>query len=320
MTSRVLSLSSPAWLAAGAVILLLCPLMLNEFGLYLASELLIWGLFAVSLDLLIGYTGLPSFGHAAFFGVPAYVFGIVLLRMDSFALAIGSAFVAVGLLALVIGFFATRTGGTGYIIVTLLASFALFTFVLVATGLTGGEDGLLIAKENSLSALPAWQAYLAIAAVFVVVFVLVRALVRSNFGLLLLAIKANERRVEALGYNVDRIKIQITIISGAVAGTAGILYALFARTLSADLVGPALSTEVVIWVLLGGLQTLVGPVLGAALFMSLKQILSATTWYPLLLGLVFIAMVLWAPRGMVSLAPAVKRLLSRHAKTGDTSS
>lgn len=104
----------------------------------------------------------------------------------------------------------------------------------------------------------------------------------------------------------------MTLASALIAGIAGVLYALLVRTLSADLVGPALSNEVVIWVLLGGLQTLFGPVLGAALFMSLKQILSTSTWYPLLLGLSFVAMVLWAPRGVVSLfrfrrrAPAVQ--------------
>lgn len=299
-------------LALLALVLLVVPLFLSRFGVYIATELLIWGLFAVSLDLLLGYTGLPSFGHAVFFGVPAYAFSIVLLRQDSFALAIVAALLAVVLLAVLVGYFALRTGGTGYIIVTLLASFAFFTFVLAATGLTGGEDGLLLPRNRSFAALPPKLAYAIVAVVAVACYLAARALVRSNFGLLLLAIKSNERRVEALGYDVNAVKLLVTLASALIAGIAGVLYALLVRTLSADLVGPALSTEVVIWVLLGGLQTLFGPVLGAALFMSLKQILSTSTWYPLLLGLSFVAMVLWAPRGVVSLfrfrrrAPAVQ--------------
>nr|ART90051.1 branched-chain amino acid transport system permease protein LivM [uncultured bacterium] len=284
------------------LLLLLIPFALGEFGLYVATELLIWGLFALSLDLLLGYAGLASFGHAVFFGVPAYVFGIILTRADSFPLAVMGAFAAVFAVALLIGYFATRTGGTGYIVVTLLASFALFTFALTATGITGGEDGLLIPRNRSFSAMPPKVAYLIVASVAVILFMLTRRLVRSNYGLLLLATKANERRVQALGYNVDRLKIQVTVVAAMVAATAGILYALLARTISAELVGPTLSTEVVIWVLLGGMQTLLGPVLGAALFMSIKQVLSTTTWYPLLLGLVFVAMVLWAPKGILGLA------------------
>lgn len=284
-----------------AAVLLVVPFALSRYGVYVATELLIWGLFAISLDLLIGYTGLPSFGHAVFFGVPAYAFGIVLVRQDSFALALGAALIAIFAIALLIGYFALRTGGTGYIIVTLLASFALFTFVLVATGMTGGEDGLLLPRGRSLSVFSPKVAYAIVAAIVVVCFLLARAVVRSNFGLLLLAIKANERRVEALGYNVNAAKLLVTLLSAFLAGVAGVLYALLVRTLSAELVGPALSTEAVIWVLLGGMQTLLGPVLGAALFMSLKQLLSATSWYPLLLGFTFIAMVLWVPRGLLSL-------------------
>jgi ABC-type branched-subunit amino acid transport system permease subunit len=142
-------------------------------------------------------------------------------------------------------------------------------------------------------------------------FLLARGLVRSNFGLLMLAIKSNERRVQAIGYNVDAIKVLVTLISAMMAGTAGMLYALLTRTLSAELVGPALSTEVVIWVLLGGVQTLVGAVIGTIAFISLKQALSDTNWYPMVLGLLFVAVVAWAPRGLVSLLPFRRRASSK---------
>lgn len=170
--------------------------------------------------------------------------------------------------------------------------------------MTGGEDGLSIPRVKSFSALSPREAYAIVAVVTLTMYLLARMLVRSSVGHLLLAIKGNEQRVQALGYNVDSAKLLVTLVSAFIAGTAGMLYVLLTRTLSAELVGPALSTEVVIWVLLGGVQTLFGPIVGAAAFMTLKQLLSATTWYPLLLGLVFIAIVLWAPKGLVSLMPA----------------
>jgi branched-chain amino acid transport system permease protein len=286
---------------------LLLPLGFGSFGLYVASELLIWGLFAASLNLLLGYTGLPSFGHAVFFGVPAYVFGIVLMQTHSLALACTAALIVVMVVALLVGYFSTRTGGTGYIIVTLLSSYAFFTFVQVATNWTGGEDGLYLPKSLSFAVISPWMAYLIIASVTLALFALMRWLVTSNYGLLLLAIRANEKRVATLGYDANRVKIQVTVLSGLIAGVAGVMYALLARTLSPAIVGPALSTEAVIWVLLGGLQTSLGPFLGAAVFMALKQVFSATEWHPLVLGLVFIGMVLWAPRGLMSLGSVFRR-------------
>lgn len=284
-----------------AALVMLAPLGLPPYYKYLATELIIWGLLAVSLDLLIGYTGLPSFGHAIFFGVPAYVFGIAAVRSDSLALALASAVAAIAVVSTVVGYFATRTGGVGYIIVTLLCSFAVFIVAFSWTALTGGENGLYVPEKYSLAALSPEMRYLVVAAIGVVVWALAARLVGSSYGLVLLGIKANERRMQAMGYNTERYKFQITVVSAAIAGLAGVLYALVVRTLSADLVGPELSTEVVIWVLLGGVQTLLGPVLGAALFISLKQILNNLTAYPLLLGLLFVAVVAWAPRGLISL-------------------
>jgi branched-chain amino acid transport system permease protein len=289
---------------------LLVPLFLPEYYRYLATELVIWGLLAISLDLLIGYTGLPSFGHAVFFGLPAYAFGVAATRGDSLALGIAAALAATAVGTSVVGYFATRTGGVGYIIVTLLASFALFIVALTWTGMTGGENGLYVPESFSMAGLSSAMRYLVVAAIGVTVFFLTLKLVRSGYGLVLQGIKANERRMEAMGYDTKWYKFQITVVSGAIAGLAGVLYAMVVRTLSADLVGPELSTEVVIWVLLGGVQTLLGPVFGAALFISLKQILNTLTAYPILLGLLFVAVVAWAPAGLIKLR------LPRRTSTG----
>ncbi len=291
---------------------MLAPFFLPDYYKYLATELIIWGLLAISLDLLIGYTGLPSFGHAVFFGVPAYVFGIVAARSDSLALALLSAVLGIAFIGCFVAYFATKTGGVGYIIVTLLGSFALFIVALTWTSMTGGENGLYVPEKHSLAALAPNVRYAIVAAVGLSILGAAAKLVSSGYGLVLLGIKANERRMQAMGYDTERYKFQITVVSAAIAGVAGVLYALVVRTLSADLVGPELSTEVVIWVLLGGIQTLVGPVVGAGLFISLKQILNTLTAYPILLGLLFVAVVAWAPTGLIKIGLGRALKAKRH--------
>ncbi|MBW7923441.1 MAG: branched-chain amino acid ABC transporter permease [Burkholderiaceae bacterium] len=286
-----------AALAAAA----LAPLWLPPYFVYLLTELVIWALVAISLDLLIGYSGLPSFGHAVFFGVPAYAFGIAATRSESFAIALASALLAIVAVSVLVGYLATRTGGVGYIVVTLLCSFAFFIGAFAWTALTGGENGLYVPAEMSMASLSAHARYLVVLGIGSLAGGFVWWLTKSPYGLVLLGIKANERRMQAMGYRTQKYKFQITVLAGAIAGIAGVLYALVVRTLSADLVGPELSTEAVIWVLLGGAQTLIGPVLGAALFISLKQILNNIPAYPILLGLLFVAVVVWAPSGLVKL-------------------
>ena len=306
--------SERRYLLVLAAIALLLPFVLPPYYKYLATELIIWGLLAISLDLLIGYTGLPSFGHAVFFGVPAYVFGIVAVRSDSFGLAVLSAIAAIATISALVGYFATRTGGVGYIIVTLLCSFAVFILTFVWTPLTGGENGLYIPEKFSTANWSPDVRYLLVATIGVAVWALASKLVGSGYGLVLRGIKANEQRMQAMGYDVQRAKFQITVVSGAIAGLAGVLYAVVVRTLSADLVGPELSTEIVIWVLLGGAQTLLGPIFGAALFISLKQILNTVTAYPILLGLLFISVVVWAPAGLLNLHRGRKSPAPVHAQ------
>lgn len=310
----VSALTRRPYLVVAAAIALCVPLALPTYYKYLATELLIWGLLAVSLDLLIGYTGLPSFGHAVFFGVPAYAFSIAATRLGSLPIALLAGLIAILVVSVLIGYFGTKTGGVGYIIVTLLCSYAVFIVALTWTAMTGGENGLYVPENLSLAVLPADARYAVVAAVAVVLFALAAKVVRSSYGLVLLAIKANEQRVQAMGYDTEKYKFQVTVLSGVIAGVAGLLYALFVRTVSADLVGPELSTEIVIWVLLGGVQTLIGPVLGAALFISLKEILNTLTSYPIILGLLFIAVVAWAPAGLIKL-PITRLLGARASRT-----
>lgn len=305
-----------AWLSFLAV-MLLCAFTLPDFYLYSATELIIWALLALSLDLLLGYTGLPSFGQAVFFGVPAYAFALVVTRGGSIALGLAAAVLALAAIALAVAYLATKTGGVGFIIVTLLSSFSAFLIAFTWTDLTGGENGLYVPRAASLGALPAVAQLGIVAAIGVTVWWGCQKLVRSGYGLALQGIKSNEQRLAALGYNTARAKFQITLISASIAGLAGLLYALVDRALSADLVGPELSTEIVIWVLLGGVQTLFGPMLGAVLFVTLKQLLNTFNSYPLVLGLLFVGVVTWAPAGLLSLR-LPHRSLRRPSADGST--
>ena len=307
--------------SSALVIALLLVLGLPHFYQYLAAELIIWALLALSLDLLIGYTGLPSFGQAVFFGVPAYAYALVVLHHGSIVLAVVTAVVALAVVAIAVAYLATATGGVGFIIVTLLASFSVFLIMLAWTSFTGGENGLYVPRAASLAPLPVAVQLIVVALIGIIVWWVCRKVVGSGYGLVLRGIKSNERRLQALGYDTERIKFQITLLSAGVAGIAGILFALVDRTLSVDLVGPELSTEVVIWVLLGGAQTLLGPMLGAALFVTLKQTLNTFDSYPLVLGILFIIVVTWAPSGLLSLRlpRGVWRwvLLAGRSKTGE---
>jgi branched-chain amino acid transport system permease protein len=307
--------------SSALVIALLLVLGLPHFYQYLAAELIIWALLALSLDLLIGYTGLPSFGQAVFFGVPAYAYALVVLHHGSIVLAVVTAVVALAVVAIAVAYLATATGGVGFIIVTLLASFSVFLIMLAWTSFTGGENGLYVPRAASLAPLPVAVQLIVVALIGIIVWWVCRKVVGSGYGLVLRGIKSNERRLQALGYDTERIKFQITLVSAGVAGIAGILFALVDRTLSVDLVGPELSTEVVIWVLLGGAQTLLGPMLGAALFVTLKQTLNTFNSYPLVLGILFIIVVTWAPSGLLSLRlpRGVWRwvLLAGRSKTGE---
>jgi branched-chain amino acid transport system permease protein len=289
------------------------PLWLASVGLYqyLALEIMIWMLFALGYNLLLGCAGLPSFGHGAFFGIGAYAFGLLQFRVvaDLWIDLAGAAVIAAAAGALVAAFISHRRG-IYYALLT-IAFGQVFWFVAIKWhSVTGGEDGLL-----NIRRLPAEFGFFAFDlagnvalfyfafAVFAVFVVALWRLVHSPFGRVLAAIRQNELRARFIGYNVWLYKWLAFTISAGVAGAAGALFALAQQSAYPNVMSLHSSGFVVMMVLIGGgLVSFWGPVLGAAFFILARDLLGAYTetwllWY----GLLFMAMVLWQPEGLAGL-------------------
>ena len=288
--------------AVVAVAVALFPLGAGNYPVKLLQEILIWGIFAMSLDLLMGYAGMVSFGHSAFFGVGGYVAALALSKSPGLTSALVLPAAAAGLAALVIGFFSIRVGGVYFIMLTLAFSQMFHAYTFQVSWL-GAEDGLVgISRPTvpglDLASLRGFHGYL-LALVVGIALVLWRV-VRSPFGHVLRGIHENEARMEALGYSVSRYKLLAFVIAGLVAGVAGSLYTQFNGSISPDAFFWKTSGEALLMVIIGGTGTLGGAMLGAAAFILLQSLVSTyTERWMLILGTTFILFVLFAPGGIV---------------------
>ena len=308
-------------LGTGLLFLLLLPLLASAMGdAYLVSffsRILIYALVAVSLDLILGYGGMVSLGHAAFFGVGAYVVGI--LASNSYegtlfylgSLAIGGtenalitlplAALVAGLFAAVIGLFSLRTKGIHFIMITLAFAQMLY-FFSISLERYGGDDGLSLYSRNQLPGLDLGDDvnfyYLCLGILLAFLFLSYR-LVQSRFGKVILGIRENERRMQALGFPTYRYKLACFTIAGAGAGLAGALIANQTEFVSPGLIHWTLSGEILVMVLLGGMGSLFGPVIGAVVLLLMEEVLSSMTeHWMVILGPFLIIVVLYAKRGI----------------------
>ena len=303
----------PLPMAITLLILLSTPLWLARAGLYqyLALEIMIWMLFALGYNLLLGYTGLPSFGHGAYFGIGAYAFGLLQQRVwpNLWFDLLGAVVVAAAFGALVAAFISHRRG-IYYALLT-IAFGQVFWFVSIKWhAVTGGEDGLL-----KIQRLPADFGFIAFdlksnealfyfcLGIFALAMLLLWRLIHSPLGRILTAIKQNEMRAAFVGYNVWVYKWLSFTISAAVAGLAGALFALAQQSAYPNVMSLHNSGFVVMMVLIGGgLVSFWGALIGAAFFILARDLLGAYTetwllWY----GLVFMAMVLFKPEGIAGM-------------------
>ena len=290
-----------AWLVLIAVLALL-PLS-GSYATGLAAEVLIFAIFAMSLDLLIGYTGLLSFGHAAFFGVAAYA--VVILGLNFgwsgwVGLLVG--IVVSAAVAAVIGFFAIRVSGIPFLMLTMAFAQLLFSLSIKWRTVTGGTDGLSGFQRPTLFGISldnrAVQFYV-VAVGFLLVLLFLRRLIASPLGSIFIGIRENEQRMRAAGYPVQRFKLVAFTLAGALAGVGGGLYALQNAYVSSDILHWSLSGDAIIMVILGGTGTIVGPAIGAAVFLLLKNVVSSHTEYWLLwVGIIFILCVMFLPQGI----------------------
>jgi branched-chain amino acid transport system permease protein len=298
------------WIGFGVVVglLAIAPLVLPEFWRRFVTEILIWGLLAMSSDILIGYTGMVSFGHSVFFGLGMYGAAAALLttRPPSLWLAIVYGLVGAAAVAIFVAYFATRLREIYFSITTLVFSQIFYVIIFTWTEVTGGENGLTF-RQPLLSLLGFSQQFTPVTlhwfvlAVVVVSYLILRRVTQSPFGMVLQAIRENEPRTRAIGYPVERYKIVAVMLSGIFAGLAGVLYAIQNRFAAPDFVFFLVSGEVVIFNVMGGVGTLAGPVAGAAFFLLLREGLSRffTEYYLIPVGIIFIAMVIFLPQGIL---------------------
>jgi branched-chain amino acid transport system permease protein len=307
--------------AALVLLLLIAPLFGSSFIVKTLTEVLIFGIFAMSLDLLLGYTGLVSFGHAAFFGVGAYAAGYLAKELSPNTLVVlPLALLVVAAAALVIGLFTVRVSGVYFLMLTLAFSQMIYALADRWTAVTGGSNGLASIPRPQISIGHATllfedanAGYLLVLACFLLSYAAMRAIVRSHFGHVLIGIRENEPRLRAIGYNTARFKLTIFVVAGIFAGVAGTLYAGFNRFVSTSDVYWTVSGQVLIMVVIGGAGTLAGPVLGAALVLLMQNFVSsATERWPTIMGLVFILFVFAARRGLFGL------LAQTRARIGST--
>jgi branched-chain amino acid transport system permease protein len=299
-------------LTAGAALLLGAPPLLPAYPLTLFTQILIYAIFAMSLDLLLGYTGLASLGHAAYFGLAAYVVAILTTRQGaSFWACLGAAILAASALAAVFAFIAIRATGVYFLMITLALGMVVWGLAFRWVSLTMGDNGISgIARPTifgwSLSS-PLSFHYLSVAG-FLAAFASLWLLVRSPFGLSLQGIRETERRMRALGYDVWLHKYLAFVLSGAFAGLAGALWAYYDGFVSPVEVHLLTSVEALLMVALGGPGTLFGPVLGAAVIVLFKNLLSIYTkrWL-LILGLVYIGVIVLAPKGILGTLRGARR-------------
>jgi branched-chain amino acid transport system permease protein len=283
---------------------------MSKFYLLLAFDALLFGTVAMALDLLMGYTGLVSFGHAAFFGLGAYATAILLERQVlSLWLCLGFAVVVVGLYALVVAYFSTTRRGIYFALLTLIFAEVVYTFFRY-TQTFGGSDGIQGLPNAQLLPGVALDSpiknYYTVLTFLAFAWVVCRVIVHSHFGRVLVAIRENEDRARFLGYNVQRYKMAVCVISALLAGLAGALYPARSAYATPDLMLWTVSGEFIIMVMIGGLGTLVGPVLGGVFFIFLQEKVSSyVDWYFIVIGLVLVLIVLFMPRGLIGIRRAL---------------
>ncbi len=312
--------TSPTLLAVMVIVvaaLAAFPFVGEKFYVQLVSKVMIMAIFAMSLDLLVGFAGLVSLGHAAFFGLAGYVAALMSPQYEAgnFWTTLPAAMAACAAFALITGFLVLRTSGIYFIMVTLAFAQMLF-FIFHDTALGGGSDGIYIyvKPEMMLGDIKLLDLenfnvfYWLVLGCLVAVYLLLRQLLRSNFGHALIGIKTNDHRMRALGFPTFRYKLAAYVMSGALAGLAGYLAALQFGFVNPEILSWHTSGNVLMMVILGGMGTLHGAVVGAFSFILLQEVLSNQAFFgsvakhwQLTMGLFIIAVALFLPKGLAGL-------------------
>ena len=326
MTSSRLANYLP-YLAVG--LLALFPLVDTSFYLQLLTKVLIMAIFAMSLDLLVGYTGLVSFGHAAYFGLAGYALALMAPKYETVSLwwSLPASIGVCALFALVTGMLVLRTRGIYFIMVTLAFAQMLF-FIFHDTKLGGGSDGVYIYAKPTMKLGEIdlvnleklenfyWLVLLLAAGSYL----LLRRILGSSFGRALLGIKVNEHRMRALGFPVFKYQLASFTLAGSLAGLAGYMAAVQYGFVNPEILSWHQSGAVLMMVILGGMGTLYGSVIGAFAFVLLQEVLSNQAWFgiaakhwQLALGIFIMLVALYMPQGLAGLAQKFRKPVQESA-------
>ena len=303
-------------LAAGLVALLLFPLVAERFYIQLLTKVMTTAIFALSLDLLVGYTGLVSFGHAAFYGLGGYALAIAERDLGLTALwtTLPLALVVSALAGLIIGWVSIRTSGIFFIMITLAFAQMLFFFFHDSPWFQG-SDGMFINIRPTVSIAGLeivdldrrGERYYFVLFWLVATYLFLATILKAPFGQVITGIRANETRMRALGYATDRYKLTSFVIGGMLAGLAGYLYGMQDGFIAPEAMHWRHSGTILVTVILGGMGTLTGPIIGAFVMVLLEDWLAALTdrWL-LIMGIFVIAVVLLLPNGIAGGLPKLK--------------
>ena len=281
------------------------PLFAGEFWVTLLTQIMIFGLLALSADLLLGHAGLFSLCHASFFAVAAYTTAILQVRHGAPAALAAPAGIVAGT-ALSFAFaFAVRTRGVYFILITLAFGYIIWGIAYRWASFTGGDNGVTNVPFPAIGALRvagASQYYYVVLVAVVLCALAYRMLVTSPFGLTLRGIKSSESRMRSLGYDVGRHLYVAFVLSGIIASVAGVLYVYYNRFINPVAASFPVSVEAVLMAIVGGTGTILGPFLGSGIILILRNWVSGFFhYYTAVLGIVFIVTVLWAPQGIMGL-------------------
>lgn len=307
------------WLGLIFIAMLLLPLVIGEFWVHVAIEILILGLFAVSFNMIFGYMGQLSFGHAAYFGVGAYATGLLLVKTSvSLPVALAVSMVTAGLFALVIGYFCVRMTGIYFAILTLAFGQMLYYIIFQWYSFTGGDDGLqgIVPPAWLMSA---WAYY------YFTLFIVIAALIvmwfisESPFGYTMRSIRENADRTRFIGINVRKYMLINFVVAGMFAGLAGGLLGPFNRSIAPDLCNWHQSGVPVFMTVIGGPLGFFGPMIGSVIYTFLFAFVTGfTEYWPLTIGLVIVFVVLFMPGGVLGLAQSKLKTLGARDLMAET--
>jgi len=294
----------------------------SSYYVGLLALMFVWGILVLSLDLLTGYLGLISFGHAMFFGIGAYLSALLVIHVyNSLLLALAASVIATAVVAYIIGYLSIRLSGVYFAVITLGFAEIFYQLSLTLDDLTGGSDGLALADVQLFGVGlgdTSMFYYVALVALLALYWLSVWILA-TPFGRAIIAIRESERRMAFLGYNTNKFKRRTFVISGAIAGIAGTLLTTYQSFVSPSTLSWVVSGDMIIAMILGGLGTLYGAIIGAAVFIGMSEVLSSyfDNWR-LLFGLLILLVIIFQPRGLVSLkSTLVDRLQGRSAPPED---